>query len=209
MRVIPFNPLKIGDYIAEPVNIFTHKRRNAKRVQAVDRIARVSAGYDKRHARATNISEADLLVPLLRPMLLGDTVVIASSDVLTVSGQVVWSCGAACGLQLVQSLESDTLLKVLALQRRPVFARLLRLPVDTPARTINEDGDHVAEDRCLPGRDQRVMRIGGFSEGLYVRVIHRSGTERRGVVRWSHSGVVGLKLLDPPSAGGLGPAIGT
>ena len=180
------------------------ERRAALRQRAVYRVAHVHARDDDGLARVLNISDEGVGLKLHIPVMLGDMVTVQLAERVTFVGRVVWTCGADCGLRLEDPIDSEALLKELAVQANSKAQRALRIAVDKPAVARSEAGLRRIQVQDVSQYGMKIQHDGSFAEGLRVKVTMQSGTERRGVVRWSRDGIAGLMLLEPFSASELG-----
>ena len=182
------------------------ERRSARRQRAVYRIAHVETRCDNGLARVVDISDDGVGLKLHMPVMLGDNVTVHLTEHLTVAGRVVWTAGADCGLQLDNPIDSDALLREFGARPRAQAQRPPRIAIDQPAVARSEAGVRKVQVRDVSQHGMKVLHDGSFTEGLRVKVTLSSGTERRGVVRWSSDGIAGLILLEPFTTAELGSA---
>lgn len=187
-----------------PMHIAELDRREGARLRTVYRIAHVRTAVDDGLARVVNISDEGMGLQLQFPVMLGDTLTVHLCEDVVLKGRVVWTCGANCGLQLADPVNSEALLRHLALLSSSASGRPLRIPVSKTAVARSERGLRKVEIQDVSQHGMKVRHDGSFTEGLQVKVSLASGTERRGVVRWSRDGIAGLMLLEPFSARELG-----
>lgn len=180
------------------------ERRLSPRQRTVYRVAHVETREDSGLARIYNISDEGLGLQVHFPVMLGDTITVRLTEDIAIEGQVVWTSGADCGLQLSDPVDSEALLRAMAAQAGSTARRPLRLPVNKPAIARSERGIRKIEIQDVSQNGMKVVHDGSFTEGLRVKVSLASGLERRGVVRWSRGGIAGLILLEPFSASELG-----
>lgn len=179
-------------------------RRLNSRQRTIYRVAHVETAEDHGLARIYNISDDGLGLQLHMPVMLGDAVTVRLTDDLAIAGHVVWTNGADCGLQLRDRIDSEALLRKMAVEARSTNQRALRIPVNKPAVARSENGTRRIDIRDVSRQGMKVQHDGSFHPGLNVKVSLASGLERRGIVRWSRDGIAGLMLLDPFSTSELG-----
>jgi hypothetical protein len=184
--------------------IVGNDRRADLRARTVYRIAQVRTRDDHGLARVLNISDEGLGLQLHIPVMLNDSISVHLSEDVVVHGRVAWTNGPDCGLQLASPIDSQALLHHLALQSRSSSGRPLRLPMSKTAVSRSELGLRRVEVQDVSQHGMKIRHDGKFSEGLQVKVSLGSGTERRGVVRWSRDGIAGLILLQPFTTRELG-----
>lgn len=179
-------------------------RRLGVRLRTVYRVAHIETPADNGLARIYNISDEGLGLKLHIPVMLGDMVTVRLTDDVAITGRVVWTCGADCGLQLSDPVDSEVLLRDLGAQARSAGQRALRMAVNKPAVARSEQGMRGITIQDVSQSGMKVAHDGSFYEGLPVKVSLPSGLERRGVVRWSREGIAGLMLLESFSTNDLG-----
>lgn len=178
--------------------------RVSERVQTTFRIARVVAEADEGLARLRDISDHGAGLRLYMPVLLGDSLMVQLGDTAFITGRVVWTREADCGIKLDEEVDSALLLAELAREGQRAAARPLRLSVATTAIARCDHGILPVELVDVSLRGLKLRHDGSLIKGLSVKVTLPSGTEARGIVRWSSNDLAGLMLLEPFSVKCLG-----
>jgi hypothetical protein len=180
------------------------ERRTGVRNRAVYRVAPVSTPHDSGLGRLRNISDRGMALDLAFPVCLGDAVTVALSEDVLLTGRVVWTAAADCGVRFDEPIDS-----VAALRRAADYAcgprgRPPRLLLGRTALASGECGLRAVEVCDISQRGMKIAHDRGFTPGLRVKVALGSGIERRGVVRWAKDDFAGLILTEPFSARDLG-----
>lgn len=190
--------------LPHPLQAAVSERRSGQRLRTVYRVAHVETQDDHGLARIYNISDEGLGLKLHIPVMLGDAVTVRLTEDMSIEGRIVWTCGADCGLQLCDPIDSEALLQQIAAQANSASQRPLRIPLNKPAVARSEMGMRRIDVQDVSQNGMKVAHDGSFHQGLRVKVSLASGLERRGIVRWSRDGIAGLVLLEPFSASELG-----
>ena len=178
--------------------------RSSPRTQTTFRVARVVANGDEGLARLRDVSDHGVGLRLYMPVALGDRLVVQFGDTTWVTGHVVWTCAADCGIALDAPIDSGSMLAHLAREGRQAGARPLRLSLAAAATAQGERGPQHVELVDVSQRGVKFRHEGVFSKGLLVKLTLPSGMQARGIVRWSSDGLAGLMLLEPLSVESLG-----
>lgn len=173
------------------------ERRTGGRWRRLYRIAHVQTPDDDEPARILNISDEDLGLQLLVPVMLGDAVALRLNAEVVIEGRVAWTRGGDCELQLNDPIDSEALLREIAARSRSTASPPLRIPVGKPAVARSEPGLRGIRIEDASQNGMKGAHDGSFAAGLQVKVSLSPGIERRGVVRWSRGDIAGRILLEP------------
>lgn len=111
----------------------TNDRRASDRYRSVCRIARVTRRDDSGLWRVRNISDDGLMLSADVAVNVGETLDIALSETVRVTGRVVWADRGRCGVAFDAKIDVAATLRALAAEQRSENYRALRLPVAAEA----------------------------------------------------------------------------
>lgn len=180
------------------------ERRRGQRLRTVYRVARLFTRGDTGLARVRNISDGGLMLSTTMDMCVGDPVRVDLSDSCSLSGKVAWHHGDQCGIALSAPIDSSAVLKRLFEERRAGDARPMRINHQKSVVVESELGLQVATLRDVSQSGLKLAHDGRFTAGLPVKVRLSPELERRGVVRWSQTGLAGVVLTESLSVEELG-----
>lgn len=179
-------------------------KRAQPRQRSVFRVARVSAAGEEGFARVLNISDEGLMLAIQLRISPGADLQIDLSEVIRLSGKVVWHDGKNCGVQLSYPIDSAATLVRLFADSVRGGDRPLRLHCSTEAIAKGEFGTRSVQIENISLRGLKIRHDGSFQEGLRVKLLLGAIDEREGIVRWSQAGQAGISLLTPFSLRDLG-----
>ncbi len=139
-------------------------RRGADRYRTVWRIAKVLRNGDAGLWRVRNMSDNGMMLAADVPIAVGERLEIALSDTVTLRGAVVWSDDGRCGVAFDKEVDVADVLKQLAAEQRATGYRQPRLPVDSRALVVTDEGTGSIE----------LVDLSQHGRGLSTTVISRS-----------------------------------
>ncbi|RYD42788.1 MAG: PilZ domain-containing protein [Sphingomonadales bacterium] len=172
-------------------------RRGGDRYRTVWRIAKVIRNGDAGLWRVRNISDKGMMLAAEVPIAIGEKLEIALSDTVILRGEVVWSDGGRCGVSFDKEVDVADVLKQLAAEQRATGYRQPRLPVNTQAQAVTDDGTTSIELVDLSQNGAGFIHDGHLEVGKELDLILAGGVKRRAIVRWSRAGRGGLWLTQP------------
>jgi hypothetical protein len=180
------------------------ERRGTPRLRTVYRVARILAAGDQGLARVHNISDGGLMLSTALILGPGDPVQVDLSESCTLTGKVAWSSEGRCGIEFDAPIDSAAILKQLYEERHAVDWRPLRLTHSMALHVSSALGSQVVMLRDISQAGMKVAHDGRFTPGLPVKLLLGPDIERRGVVRWTKTGLAGIFLTDILSVEELG-----
>lgn len=179
-------------------NLVVPDRRGAGRYRTVCRVARVRRADDAGLWRVRNISNEGLMFAADVAVAVGETLEIALSENIILSGTVVWADRGRCGVAFAEPIDAAATLRALAIEQRAEGYRALRLPIAVEAIVtlrdearpidlvdISQNGAGFVYDRPLePGTELDLLLPGG-------------DLRRHALVRWSRSNRGGIWFTRP------------
>ena len=172
-------------------------RRSADRYRTVWRIAKVIRNGDAGLWRVRNISDRGMMLAADVSISVGEQLHIALSDTVQLRGKVVWSDEGRCGVAFDQEVDVADVLKKLAAEQRATGYRQPRLPVQSRAQAVTDEGTGSIELVDLSQHGAGFLHDGHFEVGKELDLILPGGVKRRAIVRWSRAGRGGLWLTQP------------
>jgi hypothetical protein len=172
-------------------------RRGADRYRTVWRIAKVIRNGDAGLWRVRNISDRGMMLAADVSISVGEQLHIALSDTVQLRGKVVWSDEGRCGVAFDQEVDVADVLKKLAAEQRATGYRQPRLPVQSRAQAVTDEGTGSIELVDLSQHGAGFLHDGHFEVGKELDLILPGGVKRRAIVRWSRAGRGGLWLTQP------------
>jgi len=182
------------------------ERRTSLRFLTILRVGRISNSRDSGLCRVQNLSDTGMMLTTGLPLGVGEHVLVALSDSISLAGKVVWALGERIGVQFGQQIDAGALLQMLAAEQRTGTQRAPRLPTDTVAVAHTDQGTRVVRVLNISQQGMGVAHDGSLVEGATLKVVLPNGIERQAVVRWSYDHKAGLRLLDPIPCDKLGSA---
>lgn len=173
------------------------ERRSSPRFRTVFFIARISRVSDDGLFIVRNLSDDGVQLVAHIAMHLGERLVIALSEDLTVSGTVMWCDNHFCGVQFDEPIDSSGFLRTLRDRSRTFRRRALRLPVMKLATCYSEAGIHTVRITDVSSRGLGLMHRGQIRPGMVLTLILENGARRKGAVCWSKNGHAGVALGEP------------
>ncbi len=191
------NQRRFSDPAEEQAVAADSDRRAADRFRTVWRIAKVVRNGDAGLWRVRNISDNGMMLAADVPIAVGERLEIALSDTVTLLGEVVWSDEGRCGVAFDKEVDVADVLKQLAAEQRAIGYRQPRLPVQTQAQAVTDEGTGSIELVDLSQHGAGFLHDGHFEVGKELDLILAGGVKRRAIVRWSRGGRGGLWLTQP------------
>ncbi|PSO12771.1 MULTISPECIES: PilZ domain-containing protein [unclassified Sphingobium] len=169
------------------------ERRRSGRTPASLHMVMVQSEHHEGLARLQNISDDGMMLRHRLPICLEDVITMQIANADSVEGTVVWTSRDACGVRLSLPIEKGGL--------PPQWAKGSCGGVIKRVGGTTADADAVQGEGKIPlvemgafDPDAGNAHTPGFVEGLPVKVVLGEGLERRGVLRWSKSGVASIHL---------------
>jgi hypothetical protein len=178
-------------------------RREAARIRTVHRFAKVVRDGDAGLWRVRNISDSGMMLLTDADVALGERVAIHLSDTIVIPATVAWRGAGACGVSFDAPVACTAVLRYLAEERHDPGYRPMRIGVSLRALACGEHGASEATLVNVSTEGARIRSQAGFQPGMQIKLVLGSGIERRGTVRWTQGGQVGLQLAQPFDAGTL------
>ena len=191
------NQRRFSDPVEEQASAADSDRRGADRYRTVWRIAKVIRNGDAGLWRVRNMSDNGMMLAADVPIAVGERLEIALSDTVTLRGEVVWSDEGRCGVAFDKEVDVADVLKQLAAEQRAIGYRQPRLPVQTQAQAVTDEGTGSIELVDLSQHGAGFLHDGHFEVGKELDLILAGGVKRRAIVRWSRGGRGGLWLTQP------------
>lgn len=168
-----------------------------QRVRTVFFMARISRVSDQGLFVIRNISDQGVKLLAHVRLHVGERLMIALSDNLTVSGSVIWCESFFCGVAFDEPIDSTSFLASLPARNRSYRRSALRLPVMKRATLYSESGIHSVKITDVSCRNLGLAHAGQIQAGMVVRLVLESGATRLGAVSWSKKGHAGVILGEP------------
>ena len=182
----------------EPIRTpVAHERRTGCRFHTVMRVARVSRTGDAGLWRVRNISDEGMMLMTSVPVTVGERLIIALSESVTLHGRAAWWDDGRCGVQLDTPIDCVALLKNLVEEQKGAHSRAPRLPVDARALLYAERGLSPVQLTNVSQHGAGFCHDGSIKAGMTAKLVLAGGGEHRGIVRWSLDGRAGMQLLEP------------
>ncbi|MGZ8345776.1 MAG: PilZ domain-containing protein [Allosphingosinicella sp.] len=175
----------------------TGDRREGQRFVTVYRIARLNMDSDSGLCRIQNISDTGMMLVTGLAVELGDSVVIALSDSLTIAGEIAWARDARVGIRFIEEIDAAAVLKGLVAKPAGDQQRPFRLSTDTAAVAATPVGTKAVRVVDISQQGMKVGHDGSLVPGIQVTITLSNGLARRGIVRWANEHLAGLRLLEP------------
>jgi len=174
-----------------------HERRDAGRYRTVCRVAKILRKGEVGLWRVRNISDKGMMLSADVPIEAGETLQIALSDDVILSGRVMWTEQGRCGIALDTGIDSAALLKRLGEQQRSEGYRAPRLETVIDAQA--EHGGEVHRPRLvdLSQNGAGFLHDGQYAPGMTFALEIGDGIRRQAIVRWSTADRGGLWLTQP------------
>ena len=182
--------------VARPATDAAEDRREHSRILTVYRVAHLNVDSDSGLCRVQNISDAGMMLMTSLDVAEGDSVVIALSEKVVLSGEVAWVEGARVGIHFLEEIDAAAVLQTLA-TAPPREQRPVRLPIKTVAVAVTPHATCAVRILDISQQGMKIGHDGGFSPGIQIKVTLPNGLQRRGIVRWSNENLVGVQLLEP------------
>lgn len=170
------------------------ERRTDTRHLTVYRVAMVRTAGDVGLWRVKNMSDRGMLLESGAAVVPNETLEVALSETIIVSGRVVWSGGEQCGLAFDTPIDAGDILRQLATERESDGYRPLRLQVRLPANLLVETEEKKIIVTSLSQRGAGFAYEGELREAAQVSLALPDGVWRQGNIRWLRNGNAGLCL---------------
>lgn len=181
-----------------------HDRRSSTRMRTVYRVAHVQSSNDEGLAWVRDISDGGVKLDTVISVRLGDMLVIRLSETITLSGNVIWINGRACGVKFEEPIDSVALLRDLIEEIRSGRARPPRMSASLPVTISGLRKTFETRMVDVSQGGLKVSHDGQFMPGLRVKVAVGAGVEKAGFVCWARDKMAGIKLADHFSVDELG-----
>lgn len=183
--------------VREQAQHFASVRPTSQGVRTVSFMARIIRVSDEGLFLIRNISDRGVKLLAHVRLHVGERLMIALSERLTVSGSVIWCESFFCGVAFDEPIDSTSFLASLP-ARSPSYRRsALRLPVMKRATLYSESGIHSVKITDVSCRNVGLAHAGQVHPGMIVRLVLESGATRPGAVCWSKKGHAGVTLGEP------------
>lgn len=181
-------------------------RRSSIRFLTILRVGRISSERDAGLCRVQNISDEGMMLTTGLRLNVGERVLVALSDAVSLAGSAIWQVGERAGVRFAQPIDAGALLQFLAGEHKAGNQRAPRLPTNTIAVAETQHGTIALRVVNISQQGMGVFHDGSLEVNEQIKITLENGLERRAVVRWSHQQMAGLLLLDPISFRDLGSA---
>lgn len=173
-------------------------RRGSDRYRTVCRIARVHRADDTGLWLVRNMSDDGMMLAADVPVAVGEAVLIALSENVVVSGDVVWAEKGCCGIAFSRKINAAAMLRALAEEQRAEGHRALRLPIEAEAILAFRDGAQPINLVNISQGGAGFLCDTTFEPGIELDLL-LPGAElrRRALVRWSRDRRGGLWFTQP------------
>ena len=169
----------------------------SQRVRTVFFMARIIRMSDEGLFLIRTLSDHGMKLLAHVRLNVGERLMIALSDRLTVSGSVIWCESFFCGVAFDEPIDSAAFLGSLPARNQSYRRSALRLPVMKRATLYSESGIHCVKITDVSCRNVGLAHAGQLQPGMIVRLELESGATRRGAVCWSRKGHAGVTLGEP------------
>ena len=173
------------------------ERRASPRFRTIFRVAQVRRARDVGLWRIRNISDEGMMLLTSVPVQVGEKLVLALSDRVTLAATAMWWDGERCGVAFDEPIDCAALLEALAGEQKAPGHRPLRLPVDRRALAYCDRGLHTVHLYDISQHGAGMTHDGCFQAGMTTKLHFDTGDEYRGVVRWNRDGKAGIFLVEP------------
>ena len=173
------------------------ERRASPRFRTIFRVAQVRRATDVGLWRIRNISDEGMMLLTSVRVQVGETLILALSDRVSLAATAVWWDGERCGAVFDEPIDCAALLEALAEDQKAPGHRPLRLPVDRRALAYCDRGLHTVHLYDISQHGAGMTHDGCFQAGMTTKLHFDTGDEYRGVVRWNRDGKAGIFLVEP------------
>ena len=173
------------------------ERRASPRYRTIYRVAQVTRAHDVGLWRVRNISDEGMMLLSSVPVQVGEKLVLALSDRVTLAATAMWWDGERCGVAFDDPIDCAALLESLGDEQKNSGHRPLRIPVSTRALAYCDRGLHTVHLYDISQHGAGITHDGCFRAGMATKLHFETGDEYRGVVRWNKDGKAGIFLVEP------------
>jgi hypothetical protein len=173
------------------------ERRASPRFRTIFRVAQVTRAHDVGLWRIRNISDEGMMLLTSVPVRVGERLMLALSDQVTLAATAMWWDGERCGVAFDEAIDCAALLEALGGEQKAPGHRPLRLPVNARALAYCDRGLHTVHLYDISQHGAGMTHDGCFHPGMTTKLHFETGDEYRGVVRWNRDGKAGIFLVEP------------
>lgn len=173
------------------------ERRASPRFRTIFRVAQVTRAHDVGLWRIRNISDEGMMLLTSVPVQVGEKLMLALSDQVSLAATALWWDGERCGVAFDEAIDCAALLEALGDEQKGARHRPLRLPVSTRALAYCDRGLHTVHLYDISQHGAGMTHDGCFHPGMTTKLHFETGDEYRGVVRWNRDGKAGIFLVEP------------
>lgn len=172
-------------------------QRASPRVHAVLFVVKIDRAHDAGLFRVKDISDTGLRLATHVRFACRERLTIELLPDLPVEGTVAWCDNECCGVELDKPIDCADVLRRRTEQKIDRRGHALRLPVNRRATCYAETGIRAVTITNVSRRGLGLTHGGSLEEGMVLKLVLESGTNRCGTVRWSKDGQAGVKLDQP------------